>query len=134
VTAETQAEPGAPGEPEIEWRTVASWPVKARNIMEDIEAILRVTDLMTGAADDAACQVFTDFLAAALLARRRELALMILDYHAIEPPDQGDVQTPQQRMSEGLKHIADEVRKNRPDIVPDQQPFTGRARREQHRT
>lgn len=124
---------GPDEEPEIEWRTVASWPVKGRNIMEDIEAIQRVLALMQGAADDAACQVFTDFLTLALLHRRQELALMILDHHGIEAPEPGAMQTPQERMSAGLKHIADEVRKARPDLVPEQQPFTDRRRRE-HRT
>lgn len=126
--------PEEPEEPEIEWRTVASWPVKARNIMEDIEAIQRTIALMSGSADDAACQVFTDFLTLALLARRRELSMMILDHHGIEPPEPGAMQTPQERMSAGLKHIADEVRKNRPDIVPEQQPFTDRRSRRPHQT
>jgi hypothetical protein len=123
-----------PEEPEVEWRTVATWPVRARNIMEDIEGIQRILALMVGSADDTACQVFTDFLNLALLARRRELAMLILDYHQIEAPEPGTMQTPQERMSAGLKHIADEVRKNRPDIIPPEQPFTDRRSRREHRT
>jgi hypothetical protein len=130
VTEGFSAEPDPGEEPEVEWHPVASWPVRSRQIVDDIEAILRVVALMTGAADDAACQVFIDFLNVALLHRRRELSLMVLAYHHVDAPEQGDIQTPQQRMSAGLAHIADEVRKRRPDLVPERQPFTERRTRE----
>jgi hypothetical protein len=115
-------------EPEVEWVPVATWPADARSIITDIEKILHVTELMAGAADDLACQVFTDFLSTALLHRRRELAMIMLARHGIGLPEPGTLQTPQQRMSAGLQHIADEVRKARPDLVPGEQPFTERRR------
>ena len=116
-------------EPEIEWHPVARWPQGAKVIMTDIGQIRDALDLMAGSADDSACQVFTDFLERALLARRQELAMLMLAEHGIEVPEPGELQTPQQRMSAGLQHIADEVRKRRPDIHPDKQPPTERARR-----
>jgi hypothetical protein len=115
-------------EPEVEWVPVATWPADARAIITDIEKILHVAELMTGAADDLACQVFTDFLSTVLLHRRRELAMIMLARHGVELPEPGTLQTPQQRMSAGLAHIAEEVRKHRPDIIPSEQPFTDRKR------
>jgi hypothetical protein len=122
------AEPAEPEEPEIEWHPVASWPARAQTIMMDIEAIEQAVQLMAGSADDSACQVFTDFMASVLLARRRELAVTVLTHHGIEVPEPGSLQTPQQRMSSGLAHMAEEVRKRR-DIMPDRQPPTDRSRR-----
>jgi hypothetical protein len=115
-------------EAEIEWHPVARWPQAARVIMTDIDQIRAVIEQMQGSADDSACQVFTDFLDHVLLARRRELAITILGEHGIEIPEPGALQTPQERMSAGLKHMADEVRKRR-DIVPEKQPPTERSRR-----
>jgi hypothetical protein len=116
-------------EPEVEWIPVVKWPEQARAIITDIEKILHIAELMTGAADDMSCQVFTDFLNTVLLHRRRELALVMLERHGVELPEPGTMPTPQERMSAGLKHIADEVRKNRPDLVPEHQPFTERKGR-----
>jgi hypothetical protein len=126
---EQPEQPAEPEEPEIEWVPVATWPADARAIVTDIEKIMHVAEIMAGAADDPACQVFTDFLGTVLLHRRRELAMIILDKHGVALPEPGSVQTPQQRMSAGLAHIADEVRKRRPDLVPEHQPPTERARR-----
>lgn len=120
--------PGEEPEAEIEWRPVARWPQAAKAIMTDIGQIRDVIDLMTGSGDDSACVTFVDFLERVMLARRQELAMTILREHEIELPEPGTLQTPQERMSAGLKHMADEVRKRR-DIVPDHQPATDRARR-----
>jgi hypothetical protein len=117
-------------EPEIEWIPVTKWPEAARALITDIEKILHVTELMTGAADDQACQVFADFLSTVLLHRRRELAMVMLERHGVALPEPGTMQTPQERMSAGLQHIADEVRRRRPDLVPEHQPFTERKPRE----
>jgi hypothetical protein len=131
MAEETQppAGPEEPDEPEIDWKPVATWPARAQTIMMDIEAIQQAVELMAGSADDSACQVLTDFLASVLLARRRELAVTVLTDHGIEVPEPGTLQTPQQRMSSGLQHLADEVRARRPDIHPDKQPPTERSRR-----
>jgi hypothetical protein len=117
-----------PEEPEVEWQPVVKWPAEAREIVTDIEKIRHVIDQMAGTADDLACQVLVNFLSDVLIARQRELALIILGRHGIELPEPGSMQTPQQRMSAGLAHIAEEVRKNRPDLVPQEQPFTERRR------
>lgn len=129
MTEEPQAapEPDEP-EPEIEWHPVARWPQAARVIMTDIGQIREVIELMQGSADDSACQIFTDFMEHVLLARRRELAITILGEHDVEIPEPGTLQTPQERMSAGLAHMAEEVRKRR-DIVPEKQPPVERARR-----
>jgi hypothetical protein len=127
--SEQSEQPAEQEEPEVEWIPVVRWPEGARAAVTDIEKILHVLDLMTGAADDMACQVFTDFLQTVLLHRRQELAMIMLDRHGVALPEPGSVQTPQQRMSAGLAHIADEVRKRRPDLVPEHQPPTERARR-----
>jgi hypothetical protein len=119
-------------EPEVEWTPVVRWPEQARSAITDIEKIRHIIELMAGTADDQACQVFTDFLHAALLGRQRELALAILGKHGIELPEPGTMQTPQQRMSAGLAHIADEIRSRRPDLVPEHQPFTDRAGARRH--
>lgn len=120
--------PDAEAEPEFDWHEVTGWPARARDLMEDIGEINRVLELMTGSGDDLACQVFTDLLRTAQLAERRELAMIVLDLHKVGLPEPGTVQTPQERMSAMMRHVADEVRKNRPDIVPERQPFTDRGR------
>ena len=123
-------EPQDQAEPEVEWIPVVRWPEEARSLVADIEKVKHVLAQMDGTADDLACQVFVNFLRAVLLGRQQELALTMLTRHGIELPEPGTLQTPQQRMSAGLAHIADEVRKNRPDLVPSEQPFTERKRRE----
>ena len=115
-------------DPEIEWTPVSRWPARALGLMKDIEAISRAIDLMSGSGDDTACQVFTDLLRTAQLGERRELAMLVLAEHGVDLPEPGAVQTPQQRMSSTLKHVADEVRSRRADIVPEKQPFTDRGR------
>jgi hypothetical protein len=115
-------------EPEVEWIPVVKWPAEARELVTDIEKIRHVMDQMAGTADDLACQVLVNFLQAALLARQRELALTVLGKHGVELPEPGSVPTPQERMSAMLAHIGDEVRQRRPDLVPDKQPPTDRAR------
>jgi len=123
-------QPEAPGgEPEFDWIPVASWPARAHGLLADIKAITDVLDTMSGSGDDTACQVFTDLLRTAQLAERRELALLVLAEHDVEMPEPGTVQTPQERMSAMMRHVADEVRQRRADIVPDKQPFTDRGRR-----
>ena len=128
MTEEPQVPDEAEPEPEIEWHPVARWPQAARTLMTDIGQIGDVIELMQGSADDSACKVFVDFLEHVLLARRRELAITMLGEHEIGIPEPGEIQTPQERMSAGLKHMAEEVRKRR-DIVPDKQPPVERARR-----
>jgi hypothetical protein len=115
-----------PEEPEIEWRRVTDWPSQSVMLRKDIAAIIEVLALMEGAADDASCHVFTDFLRAVLLERRRELAVMILEFHEIAIPEPGSVQTPQEQMSDQLRKARDAVRHRREDIVPPEQPFTDR--------
>ena len=126
--------PELPEETEVEWIPVVRWPEEARSLTADIEKIKHVLAQMDGTADDLACQVFVNFLRAVLLGRQQELALTILTRHGIELPEPGTMQTPQQRMSAGLAHIADEVRKNRPDLVPENQPYTDRSKRQPPRT
>lgn len=116
-------------EPELDWQRVSSWPARAFDLMRDIEGINEALELMKGAGDDMACQVFTDLLRTAQLAERRELAMIVLDAHGVVLPEPGTVQTPQERMSAMMKHVADEVRQRRADIVPEKQPFTDRGRR-----
>lgn len=115
-------------EPEFDWHEVASWPARALDLMRDIEAITRAIEAMSGSGDDMACQVFTDLLRTAQLAERRELSMLILDLHGVGLPEPGTVQTPQERMSAMMRHVADEVRQRRADIVPERQPFTDRGR------
>ena len=124
---EGQQEQAAPEEePEIEWTPVMRWPSQSAGLRSDIASIIEVLALMEGSADDAACSVFCDFLREALLGRRRELAVLILEHHEIAVPEPGSVPTPQERMSEQLRLARDAVRERRQDIVPDAQPFTDR--------
>jgi hypothetical protein len=115
-------------EPEFDWYEVAGWGARAQDLITDIEAIGHVLELMTGSGDDTACQVFVDLLRTAQLAERRELAMLVLARHGVDLPEPGTTQTPQERMSAMMSHVADEVRKRR-DIVPEHQPFTDRGRR-----
>lgn len=127
MTEGFSAEPELDTEPEFDWHQVSGWPSRAFDLMRDIEAIGKTIELMTGSGDDTACQVFTDLLRTVQLAERRELSMIILDLHHVSLPDPGTVQTPQQRMSAMMSHVAEEVRKRR-DIVPPSQPFTDRGR------
>ena len=127
-------EAAQPEADEIEWIPVVRWPEEARSLVADIEKVKYVLAQMDGTADDLACQVFVNFLRAVLLGRQQELALTMLTRHGIELPEPGTMQTPQERMSAGLAHIADEVRKSRPDLVPEHQPFTARSKGQPPRT
>jgi hypothetical protein len=115
-------------EPEFDWHPYVDWPARAYDLIADIEGLARVIELMKGAADDQACQVFVDLLRTVHLAERRELALIILELHGVALPEPGSVKTPQERMSAMMQHVADEVRRKRADIIPERQPFTDRGR------
>lgn len=128
MTEQPGAEPGPQEEPEIDWRHVVSWPSLAHELMKDIEGIRGALALMEGTADDQACQVFADFLRTALTAQQQRLALLILELHGVDLPEPGTMPTPQERMSAQLRHVADEVRKRRADIIPPEQPYTERRR------
>ena len=93
MTEEPEASADAE-EPEIEWRTVATWPSRAAVLMKDIEAIGHVITLMDGTADQQTPQVFIEFLRAVRLAEQQELALIVLDIHEVTLPDPETMVTP----------------------------------------
>jgi hypothetical protein len=121
-------------EPEFTWVPTSRWPAEMSALRRDIEEADQVIPLLEGAADDLACHTALDFVKAMRFAGKAELAMRLLELHGVPLPDSGDFQTPQQKMSEGLKRTADVIRANRPDIKPEdmgmRQPPSSRARRE----
>lgn len=122
---DTVAAAPLPEPPEVDWIPVKRWDSRAGELAADITAINGIIALMEGTADIHVCQVFIAFLQAAKLTAQQDLAMAVLGAHDVEIPDPGAMQTPQERLSAQLKHVADEVRQRR-DLVPDKQPFTER--------